>query len=154
MRRGEAGVLMAQRNVGAIPTLEIVTFDAAAKAKLKVLRSPAPITVRKAVDLLEQGLVEQADRTEEIIPIFLEREAVPNEPRRFFRPRIIRPHRQVIHIVDTDIVRGVARQQKPTICQTPAAERRVAGLLDDVDRNSDLPIELVALEISDDVRNE
>src|SRR6185437_13942216 len=80
--RGKTGMLVAQRNVCAVPPLEIVTLDTASKAKLQVLGSPASVAVRKPIDLLEHGLVEQTDRAEEVIPVFLEREAVPDEARR------------------------------------------------------------------------
>src|SRR5262249_19659649 len=44
--------------------------------------------------------------------------------------------------------------EESAIGEPAPAERRVAPLLDDVDGNRDLPVELVALEISDDMRHE
>src|SRR6476659_571629 len=154
VRRGVPGMLMGQWDESAIAALELVAAQPQPVTHLQILRTPAPVAVGKAVDCGEHRLVEQADRAEERLPVLAHRQPVPDQPRWIAGPRIVGPHRQIVDVMDADVVRCVLREEKSAICQPAAAERRATPLFDDVDGDSDLLVELIALEIGGDVWDE
>ena len=81
VRARKSGVLVRQRNIGAVAALEIEIPDAQPVAHLQILRAPAPVAIGKAVDPGVDLVVEQFDRAEEILAVLVEREAVPDQPR-------------------------------------------------------------------------
>src|SRR5262249_38940481 len=77
------------------------------------------------------------------------RSAAPDSPSRNSRPTSAGSRRRECRHSLT-----YPREDESAIGKPAPAERRVAPLLDDVDGDRDLPVELVALEISDDMRHE
>jgi hypothetical protein len=71
---------------------------------------------------------------------------------RIRRVRLAARQRQLFHQLVFE--RVVSRQHKAAIAEPAATERRAAPLFDDVDGDSDAFVELVALEISREVRDE
>ena len=143
-----------QCRIAAVAERELEPGDLAAGAKVIVLVAPAGVVVAVAVDPLEVAPVDRDHCPHEGAIVGLRVEPVPDEPRRARHVRIVGPDRQIVDVVEAEIVGAIARDAESRVEQRAPVERQGAQLLDDVDRVVDRAIELVALEVAHHVRQE